>query len=52
MTEQKPTENLVTKELSPDELNSVVGGIDKTPPKTKNPTPLTKPGTLSFDIEQ
>ena len=56
MTEQKPTENTVTNELSPDELNSVVGGTDKTPPKPKNPAP-PEPGTFevkdfSFDIEQ
>ena len=60
MTEQKRTENLVTNELSLDELNSVVGGTDKTPPKPTNPTPPAKPGTsglfevedYSFDIEQ
>jgi hypothetical protein len=50
-------------ELSIDELNSVVVGTDKTPPKPKNPTPPAKPGTpgtsglfeiedYSFDIEQ
>jgi len=61
MTEQKRTENLATDELSIDELNSVAGGTDKTPPKPKNPTPPAKQGTpgglfevedYSFDIEQ
>jgi bacteriocin-like protein len=60
MTEQKRTENLATDELSIDELNSVVGGTDKTPPKPKNPPPPAKPGTsklfevedYSFDIER
>jgi hypothetical protein len=60
MTEQKRTENLATDELSLDELNSVAGGTDKTPPKPKNPTPPAKPQTsglfeiadYSFDIEQ
>jgi bacteriocin-like protein len=60
MTEPNRTESLATDELSIDELNSVVGGTDKTPPKPKNPTPPAKPqpsGTFeiddfSFDIEQ
>jgi hypothetical protein len=51
MTEQKRTE------LSLDELNSVTGGTNTAPPKTKNPTPPAKPGHFevedySFDIEQ
>jgi hypothetical protein len=55
MTEQKRTENLVN-ELSPDELNSVTGGTNTTPPKTKTPTPPARParfeaGDYSFDIE-
>ena len=50
MTEQKRTENLATDELSIDELNSVVGGTDKTPPKP-NPTPPTTPPTKGlFEI--
>jgi bacteriocin-like protein len=49
MTEQKRTENLATDELSIDELNSVVGGNDKTPPKPKNPTPPTKPGPIEIE---
>jgi hypothetical protein len=60
MTEQKRTENLATDELSLDQLNAVVGGTGKTPPKPKSPTPPAKPGTsklfevedYSFDIEQ
>jgi hypothetical protein len=57
MTEQRRTENLVTNELSLDELNSVTGGTDKTPPKPKNPKPPANPGHFevedySFDIEQ
>jgi hypothetical protein len=58
MTEPKHTEKLATDELSLDELNSVAGGTDKTPPKPKTPTPPAKPGGLfevedfSFDIEQ
>jgi hypothetical protein len=58
MTEPNRTENLATDELSLDELNSVAGGTDKTPPKPKTPTPPAKPGGLfevneySFDIEQ
>jgi bacteriocin-like protein len=56
-TEPKPIENLATDELSIDELNSVVGGTDKTPPKPKTPTPPAKPGGLfevndySFGVE-
>ena len=51
MTEPNRTENLATDELSIDELNSVVGGTDKTPPKPKTPTPPAKPGTGIFEIE-
>jgi hypothetical protein len=41
------------REMPLDELNSLVGGTDKTPPKPKNPTPPAKPVTDgSFDIEQ
>jgi hypothetical protein len=58
MTEPNRAEKLATDELSLDELNSVAGGVDKTPPKPKTPTPPAKPGgpfeveDYSFDIEQ
>jgi bacteriocin-like protein len=48
-------------ELSLNELNSVTGGTDKTPPKPKASTPPAKPtpsgglfevSDFSFDIEQ
>jgi hypothetical protein len=59
MTEPNRSESLATDELGIDELNAVVGGTDKTPPKPKDPTPPAKPGTsrlfeisdFSFDIE-
>jgi hypothetical protein len=47
MTEQKRTE------LSLDELNSVTGGTDKTPPKPKTPTPPAKPRPSgTFEVDQ
>jgi hypothetical protein len=56
MTKQNRTENLVN-ELSLDQLSSVSGGTNASPPKAKNPTPPAKPGHFevedySFDIEQ